>query len=75
MRLPGAYFSSTDYGRPEELDRALAEENDWMRRTGIKPLGVETLTKVTGGSSTTFSSSDIGLRVWYVIGTDNCVDR
>jgi len=63
-------FSSTEYGRPEGIDRALTEANEWLQRTGTKPLNIETLTKVTGGGLANFSSSDIGLRIWYVIGTD-----
>jgi hypothetical protein len=61
-------FSSAEYGRPEGIDRALVEANEWLQRTGIKPLNIETLTKATGGAITSFSSSDVGLRIWYVIG-------
>jgi hypothetical protein len=64
-------FSSAEYGRPEGIDRALVEANEWLQRTGTRPLNIETLTKVTGGGLANFSSSDIGLRVWYVIGTDS----
>lgn len=64
-------FSSAQYGRPEGIDRALIEANEWLQRTGIKPLNIETLGKLTGGGTASISSSDIGLRVWYVIGTDN----
>ena len=64
-------FSSTEYGRPEGIDRALIEANEWLLRTGTKPLNIETLTKTTGAGLANFSSANIGLRVWYVIGTDS----
>ncbi|TFW30504.1 hypothetical protein [Massilia horti] len=63
-------FSSAEYGRPEGIDRALVEANEWMLSAGIKPLNIETLTKVTGGGFANLRSSDIGLRIWYVIGPD-----
>ena len=62
-------FSSAQYGRPEGIDGALVQANEWLQRTGIKPLNIETLTKAAGSAN--YSFSDIGLRVWYVIGTDN----
>ncbi|MEW6761130.1 MAG: hypothetical protein AB1437_09920 [Pseudomonadota bacterium] len=61
-------FSSVQFGRPEGIDRALVEANEWLQRTGIKPLNIETLTKLSGGGTGNLASSDIGLRVWYVIG-------
>lgn len=64
-------FSSDEYGRPEGIDRALVEANEWMNRTGIKPLNIETLRKVTGGGVAKLTSSDIGLRVWYVISSEH----
>jgi hypothetical protein len=64
-------FSSAEYGRPEGIDRALVEANEWLKRYGIKPLNIETLTKVSGGAAANLSSSDIGLRVWYVVGAVN----
>ena len=63
-------FSSAEHGRPEGIDRALVEANEWLQRTGINPLNIETLTKVTGGGLANISSSDIGLRVWYVVGRE-----
>ena len=68
-------FSSPDYGRPEGIDRALVEANEWIIRTGVKPLNIETLTKVTGGGMANLTSSDIGLRVWYVIGPEHSTAR
>jgi hypothetical protein len=64
-------FSSAEYGRPEGIDRALVEANEWLLRTGIKPLNIETLAKVTGSGIANLSSSNIGLRIWYVIGAEN----
>ncbi len=61
-------FSSVQFGRPEGIDRALVEANEWLQRTGVKPLNIETLTKLAGGGTCNLASSDIGLRIWYVIG-------
>lgn len=61
-------FSSVQFGRPEGLDRALVEANEWLQRTGVKPLNIETLTKLAGGGTGNLASSDIGLRIWYVVG-------
>lgn len=63
-------FSCSEYGRPEGIDRALVEANEWLQRTRINPLNIETLAKITGGGLAHFSSSDIGVRVWYIIGKD-----
>lgn len=60
-------FSSAEYGRPEGIDRALIEANEWLLRSGVKPLNIETLTRVTGGGLANFTSSDIGVRIWYVV--------
>lgn len=61
-------FSSVQFGRPEGIDRALVEANEWLQRTGVKPLNIETLTKLAGGGTGNLASSDIGLRIWYVVG-------
>lgn len=63
-------FSSNEFGRPEGLDRALVEANEWLLRTGVKPLNIETLTRIAGGGMASLHSSDIGLRVWYQVGMD-----
>jgi hypothetical protein len=63
-------FSSGEYGRPEGIDRALVEANEWLLRTGVKPLNIETLRKVSGGAMANLTSSDIGLRIWYLAGVD-----
>jgi hypothetical protein len=63
-------FSSAVYGRPQGIDQALVEANEWLLRIGVKPLNIETLTKVTGDGLANFTSSDIGLRVWYVVSAD-----
>lgn len=64
-------FSSHAFGRPEGIDRALVEANEWLQRTGIKPLNVETLTNVSGGAMASMTSSDRGLRIWYLVGAGN----
>ena len=58
-------FSSSDFGRPEGIDRALVEANEWLVRTGVNPLNIETLRNISGVMSV--SSADIGVRVWYVV--------
>jgi len=62
-------FSSSEFGRPEGLDRALVEANEWLQRTGVKPLNIETLTRMQGGGMASLTMSDIGLRVWYEVGS------
>jgi hypothetical protein len=63
-------FASHAFGRPEGIDRALVEANQWLQRTGIKPLNVETLTNVSGGGMASLTSSDIGVRVWYLVSAE-----
>lgn len=58
-------FSATDFGRPEGIDRALVEANEWLIRTGVHPLNIETLRNIGGVMSV--SSADIGVRVWYIV--------
>lgn len=60
-------FTSAAYGRPEGIDQALVAANEWLLRVGVKPLNIETFTK---GGLVNSTSSDIGLRVWYVVGAD-----
>jgi len=64
-------FSSAEYGRPEGIDRALVEANEWIMRSGVRPLNIETLTKMSGGGMAGLTSSDIGLRVWYLVATEH----
>jgi hypothetical protein len=52
--------------RSEGIDAALVGVNEWLARTGIKPLNVETITEVSGNLST--RSTDRGIRVWYRVG-------
>jgi len=60
-------FSSVRFGRPEGIDRALVEANEWLLRTGVKPLNIETLSHFSGGGMANLTSSDVGLRVWYLV--------
>lgn len=61
-------FSFSQFGRPEGIDRALVEANEWLQRSGIRPLNIETLKNVTGGGMANLVYSDVGLRVWYEVG-------
>ncbi len=63
-------FSANEFGRPEGIDRALVQANEWMLRTGVKPLNIETLRSVTGGGMANLIFADAGLRVWYTVGTN-----
>jgi len=63
-------FSSVRFGRPEGIDRALVEANEWLLRTGVKPLNIETLSHFNGGGMANLTSSDTGLRVWYLVTAD-----
>jgi len=45
------------------------EANEWLQRTGVKPLNIETLTRMHGGGMASLTVSDIGLRVWYEVGS------
>lgn len=63
-------FSVEKFGRPVGIDGALVAANEWLHRSGIVPLNIETLTKVSGGGVANIIISDIGLRVWYQVGVD-----
>ena len=58
-------FSPRQSGHPAGIDRALLEANEWLIRTGIAPLNIETLRNVSG--TITISSADVGLRVWFLV--------
>ncbi|MBY0243110.1 MAG: hypothetical protein K2X55_27770 [Burkholderiaceae bacterium] len=58
-------FLPRQSGQHAGIDRALVEANEWLTSTGIKPLNIETLRSVSG--TMTISSSDVGLRVWYLV--------
>lgn len=61
-------FSASRFGRLEGIDHALVEANEWLQRTGVKPLNIETLRNLSGGGTGNIGASDIGLRIWYVVG-------
>jgi hypothetical protein len=55
---------------PDGLDVALVATNEWLARTGIQPLNVETIVEMRGGMmSRPAQSSDRGIRVWYEVGS------
>lgn len=53
----------------------MVEANEWLLRTGVKPLNIETLSKFSGGGTGNLMSSDAGLRVWYVVGGELAAGR
>jgi len=68
-------FLAIEYGRPEGIDSALVAANDWLMQTGTSPLSVETIKNITGGGLAAFTSSDAGLRVWYVVSPTSAADQ
>ena len=58
-------FLPRQSGQLVGIDRALVEANEWLIRTGTKPLNIETLKNVSGKMA--ISSSDVGIRVWYLV--------
>jgi len=60
-------FCSSTPGSPltDGIDGALISANEWIGRTGIRPINVETLTEFRGNMS--IKSVTRGLRVWYEI--------
>lgn len=59
-------FTASTPGSPlsDGVDKALVAANEWLARTGIRPLNVETL---SGGSFGWKTNADRGLRVWYEV--------
>lgn len=59
-------FTSSTAGSPlsDGVDKALVAANEWLARTGIRPLNVET---ITGGTVGWRTNVDRGLRVWYEV--------
>lgn len=60
-------FRSSIPGSPlsDGIDKALVSVNEWLEKTGIRPLNVETITEVKGIMSV--DKVDRGLRVWYEV--------
>jgi hypothetical protein len=52
---------------PDGLSAALVATNEWLAKTGIQPLNVETIVEFQGGMSA--QSTDRGIRVWYDVGS------
>jgi len=61
-------FRSTTPGSPlsDGLDAALVAANEWLERTAIRPINIETIAEVQGRMSV--EHVDRGVRVWYEIG-------
>lgn len=68
-------FSAIEFGRPEGIDRALVEANEWLLHNRIKPLNIETLRKASGGGLAQITYSDVGLRIWYAIDSATTIAR
>ena len=50
---------------PDGLSAALVATNEWLAKTGIQPLNVETIVEPAGMTQ----STDRGIRVWYEVGS------
>ena len=62
-------FRSTTSGSPlsDGIDRALVLANEWLAKTGVRPVNIETLTETRGVVS--IFQVERGLRVWYEVGS------
>ena len=60
-------FRSSTPGSPlsDGMDKAIVSANEWLDRTGIRPINIETIAEVRGTMSV--DHVDRGVRVWYEI--------
>jgi len=61
-----AFRDFTSAHGTDGMDSAIVAANDWLVRTGIRPLNVETIRK-HGRGTLDFNPADRGLRVWYEV--------
>lgn len=57
--------STSGSAHSDGLDKALVLANEWLGKTGIRPLNVETINDVSGVISV--DNVDRGMRIWYEI--------
>ena len=60
-------FRSSTSGSPlsDGIDRSLVLANEWLQKTGVRPVNIETITETRG--SMTITLVERGLRVWYEV--------
>lgn len=60
-------FRSSNSGSPlsDGMDKAIVSANEWLEKTKIQPINIETLTEFPDTRSA--STVDRGIRVWYEI--------
>ena len=60
-------FRSTTSGSPlsDGIDRSLVLANEWLEKTGVRPVSIETITETRG--VVTIIRVERGLRVWYEV--------
>lgn len=60
-------FRSTTAGSPlsDGMDRSLVLANEWLLKTGVRPVSIETITETRGW--TAISQVERGIRVWYEV--------
>ncbi len=60
-------FRSSKPGSPlsDGMDKAILSVNEWLEKTKIQPINIETLTEFPDTRSV--SAVDRGVRVWYEI--------
>lgn len=62
-------FRSSTSGSPlsDGIDRSLVLANEWLQKTGVRPVNIETITETRGTMAIT--QVERGLRVWYEVGS------
>ena len=60
-------FRSTTSGSPlsDGIDRSLVLANEWLEKTGVRPVSIETIKETRG--VVTIIQVERGLRVWYEV--------
>ncbi|QYG07926.1 MULTISPECIES: hypothetical protein [unclassified Janthinobacterium] len=62
-------FRSTTSGSPlsDGIDRSLVMANEWLVKTGVHPVNIETITETRGWM--VLAKVERGIRVWYEAGS------
>ena len=62
-------FRSTTSGSPlsDGMDRSLVMANEWLVKTGGRPVSIETITETKGWMA--LAKVERGIRVWYEAGS------
>lgn len=62
-------FRSSTPGSPlsDGMDRSLVLANEWLEKTGVQPINMETMTETRGWMA--LVKVERGIRVWYEAGS------